>query len=338
MRHNTDATFLPTNSAGLSMMFYATTYATKFETPLFKRMATVKMVLEGTAGREGERGAAAAEEDTDETTAQRNNRARQFLARTANQIFTSRELSAVEVCSSLLGYRNSYCSEENWVNVHLNSLYWAVFRGWGGLRQAAGPEVQLRAGPETRVGHRSKAGNAHYVSFDDALEDRQWWIQKILQARDQAVPVITGHLDDAVEETVEGFYKRSAVLLLALFIPWERFTHISDQLPPELWANLKEDLPERVSAFVDNIQLLHKSAEDAKKDAKLWASRSEGDEGVEFDGAEEAPDPGASWNPGESDLRHTFHNVVASLHDEAGVTRGSPGLGALLSTLNNSDF
>ncbi|GJC89504.1 hypothetical protein ColLi_12342 [Colletotrichum liriopes] len=376
MRHNTDATFLPTNSAGLSMMFYATNYATKLETPLFKRMATVKMVLEGTAGREDERGAAAAEEDTDETTAQRNNRARQFLARTANQIFTSRELSAVEVCSSLLGYRNSYCSEENWVNVHLNSLYWAVFRRWDGLRQAAGPEVQLRAGPETvgfgihgvklyaldayphrgpllkdlcfyeylctirvqRVGHRSKAGDAHYVSFDDTLEDRHWWIQKILQARDQAVPVITGHLDNAVEETIEGFYKRSAVLLLALFIPWERFTYISDQLPPELWTSLKEDLPERVSAFVDNIQLLHKSAEDAKKDAKLWASRSEGDEGVEFDGAEEAPDPGASWKPGESDLRHTFHNVVTSLHDEAGVTRGSPGLGALLSTLDNSDF
>jgi hypothetical protein len=42
----------------------------------------------------------------------KNDKTRQFLARTANQIFTSRELSSVEVCANLLGLPNSFSSQK----------------------------------------------------------------------------------------------------------------------------------------------------------------------------------------------------------------------------------
>nr|XP_036574312.1 DNA repair and recombination protein [Colletotrichum truncatum]XP_036582385.1 DNA repair and recombination protein [Colletotrichum truncatum]KAF6780724.1 DNA repair and recombination protein [Colletotrichum truncatum]KAF6791089.1 DNA repair and recombination protein [Colletotrichum truncatum] len=97
-------------------------------------------------------------------------------------------------------------------------------------------------------------------------------------------------------------------------------------------------MPGRVKAVVNNIQLLHKSAEDAKKDAKLWASRSEGDEGYEFDVPEEGLDLSEEWHPDRIDLRHTFHDVVFSLQDGPGVTNGSPGIKELLQTLDNAGF
>ena len=49
----------------------------------------------------------------------KNDKTRQFLARTANQIFTSRELSSVEACANLLGYPNSFSSQKVWQNVHM---------------------------------------------------------------------------------------------------------------------------------------------------------------------------------------------------------------------------
>ncbi|KAL0932537.1 DNA repair and recombination protein [Colletotrichum truncatum] len=108
--------------------------------------------------------------------------------------------------------------------------------------------------------------------------------------------------------------------------------------PGDIWERLYTDMPGRVKAVVNNIQLLHKSAEDAKKDAKLWASRSEGDEGYEFDVPEEGLDLSEEWHPDRIDLRHTFHDVVFSLQDGPGVTNGSPGIKELLQTLDNAGF
>ena len=71
------------------------------------------------------------------------------IARTANQIFTSRELSSVEVCANLLGYPNSFSSQKARQNVHMTTLYWAIFRRWKTVQDAAGPVMQLRESPET---------------------------------------------------------------------------------------------------------------------------------------------------------------------------------------------
>jgi hypothetical protein len=127
------------------------------------------------------------------------------------------------------------------------------------------------------------------------------------------------------------------VVLLALFVPWEDFAQDEAVDIAGLWERLRAQMPGRVADVVNNIQLLHKSAEDARKDARLWASRSEGDGGAEYDGAEDALDPGMAWQPDSTDLRNTFHDAVTSLCDGRGVAKDAPTLHALLEELGQGD-
>ena len=85
--------------------------------------------------------------------------------------------------------------------------------------------------------------------------------------------------------------------------------------------------PERIRAIYSNIKLLRKSAEDAKKDAQLWASRSEGDVGAEFEGIEDTDLPsGASCRPGETKMLLAFHDVLTDMYKRDAVTQGSTQL------------
>ncbi|KAF6783348.1 hypothetical protein CSOJ01_15909, partial [Colletotrichum sojae] len=52
LRHNHNVAFLPTNAAGLAMIYYATNYSTKLDNPLWKRVALMSIVLEGIAKQE----------------------------------------------------------------------------------------------------------------------------------------------------------------------------------------------------------------------------------------------------------------------------------------------
>lgn len=227
------------------MSYYATNYATKLDTPLWKRAALMKTVWERMSADVGAKGQVAHNDEAPRAT-QVNNKARQFLARTANQIFTSRELSAVEVCSRLLGHPNHYSSVERWQSIHLNTLYWAVFRRWRGLQDAAGPEARLRAAPETiniaqsgvhlplleayagrralledlcfydyasviqvrRVGKRTNVDKPQYFPFDQDLVNGEGWIQELLKAGAQYVPVLTGPLNHDLDKLDPGYYQR----------------------------------------------------------------------------------------------------------------------------------
>lgn len=237
LRHNTDVTFLPTNSSGLAMMFYATNYSTKLNAPLWKRAALMRAVFDGlTTEKHSEDGIEVGEEKLQ----RENDKTRQFLARTANQIFTSRELSSVEVCANLLGYPNSFSSQKAWQNVHMTTLYWAIFRRWKAVQDAAGPVMQLHESPEIIslnqygvrltvyeayahrgpflkdlcfyehlclvnfhcVGKKANIHKAKYLPFDDSLEGSAGkWIQELREQGDRAVPVITGYLVDEVDNT-----------------------------------------------------------------------------------------------------------------------------------------
>ncbi|KAF6806949.1 hypothetical protein CPLU01_15849, partial [Colletotrichum plurivorum] len=323
MRHNTDATFLLTNSASLSMLYYATNYSTKLDTPLWRRAALMLNTTDGLAD-EGDN-APAARNDGTAKTAQTNNKTRQFFSRLANQIFTSREISSVEVCSSLLRYKNYYCNERKWKTVALNALYWVLFRQWGHLRDAAGPEMQRNAAPEVvsfsssgqylphleaykhrgpilehlcfyeyaamvnvkPQGPRSRVNNPKFIHFASTLPSRELWIQELYPTLEQAVPVMSGYLDYNPQGTEEGFYQ---------------------------------------------------SAEDAKRDAKLWDSRSEGDQGREFDPVDDELDTGTAWQPNTTNLRHAFHDAIHELKSEVSVVKNSPGIQGLLKSLDDQDF
>ena len=81
-----------------------------------------------------------------------------------------------------------------------------------------------------------------------------------------------------------------------MFVPWESFLSETSGDINTIWETQKQTLSRRVSFLADNIQLLRRSAEDAKRDARQWAAISgeadptadrvesgmaEGDEGVE---------------------------------------------------------
>ena len=61
---------------------------------------------------------------------------------------------------------------------------------------------------------------------------------------------------------------------LAIFVPWESFLSERSGDINAIWERHKQVLPRRISFLVDNIQLLHRSAEDAMRDARQWAAVS----------------------------------------------------------------
>jgi hypothetical protein len=67
---------------------------------------------------------------------------------------------------------------------------------------------------------------------------------------------------------------RAAVQHLATFVPWEQFLLEESGDINAIWEKQKQLLPRRLRFLADNIQLLRRSAEDAKRDAKQWASVS----------------------------------------------------------------
>ena len=66
--------------------------------------------------------------------------------------------------------------------------------------------------------------------------------------------------------------KRYEIINLTLFISWNQFFSISNSSIPSLWRQCQESLSGRLWMYSSNLDLLYKSAEDAKADAKLWQS------------------------------------------------------------------
>lgn len=256
LRHNHDTTFLLTSSAGLSMVYYGTNYGTKLHTPVSKRVALMKAVLESVRVQEDSGPADLGHGPEVHHKRRVQNTTRQFLGRAANKIFTDRELSAVEVCAHLLGKPNHFSSEKKWCPVHLDTLYWTLFSAWPGLREKAGLEIQGLAAPLTvsfggsgrKLSHFeaypfrgealkdtcfydymcivefSKIGSpkplklGDYVLFDRECPFRTKWVQRTLTKTDQAVPVYSGLLTDDFEKETTGFFERFVKYGITYFI------------------------------------------------------------------------------------------------------------------------
>lgn len=65
---------------------------------------------------------------------------------------------------------------------------------------------------------------------------------------------------------------------MALFVPWEQFFGITTGSISDIWHQSQGTLPGRLQMYIVNLGLLYKSAKDAKVDAMLWHSRTEGDD------------------------------------------------------------
>jgi len=154
---------------------------------------------------------------------------------------------------------------------------------------------------------------------------------------------------DSLKTTYITIVGRPAITLLALFVPWEQFMAI-DKLQGyahsdsglasviTVWLQHLQHLPDRIKAIYANVKLLRKSAEDAKKDALLWANRNEGDEGRGFDEPEEGLPVGSTWRPGEMEMRFTLHDLLANKQDGGSIIQASQSLSSLIDKLQEAGF
>jgi len=99
-------------------------------------------------------------------------------------------------------------------------------------------------------------------------------------------------------------------------VPWQNFLSAAERDITDIWLAHETSLSQRLRFYVSNVSLLSKSAEDARKDAKLWASRSEGDDtvDVEFPVGEgdygKEPTATAEHHQSYTALLHTLQNAV----------------------------
>ncbi|XP_044714426.1 ATP-dependent DNA helicase PIF1 [Hirsutella rhossiliensis] len=261
------------------------------------------------------------------------NESRQFLMRTANRIFSERQLSAVEVCYHLLGYDTDFTNVPHWSFLNLTALYWAIFRLWSHLRHQAGEltdaeqpaeTIRLRQGGRTLLYLDAYAYRGHvlrdlclydYMSMIHLDSDCDDWIQKLRRPDQYAIPIFQGYISDDHEDDHPVYIKRNSVLHLALFVPWEKFISESQGDITDIWTTHRSGLCPRLRFHVSNIGLLRKSAEDARKDAKLWASRSEGDDTIDVeypldDGRDEEEPPALAHRQAYKALLQILRNAV----------------------------
>ncbi|XP_044714546.1 ATP-dependent DNA helicase PIF1 [Hirsutella rhossiliensis] len=154
---------------------------------------------------------------------------------------------AVEVVAHLLGYPAEFTNSSAWAYLNTSLLYWEVFRRWPYLRRASGA-----------------------AAIDDTLDE-----SVLRRPGKHATVCLDGYLskDFGHNDDEESCHRRAAVQHLALFVPWESFLCEETGEINSIWERARGAGP-RISCLVDNVQLLRRSAEDAKRDAKQWAASS----------------------------------------------------------------
>jgi hypothetical protein len=134
LRHNHDISFIGTQCKSMAIIFYLTNYATKVEDPVWRRVAAAADVLNSFGGAVTE---TSMRVDGGSAEQSAGNKARQFLVRVANRLFTERTVSQVEVAAHLLGYPTEFTHNPTCTILNVSTLYWHVFRRWPHLQGAA---------------------------------------------------------------------------------------------------------------------------------------------------------------------------------------------------------
>ncbi|KAJ3455137.1 hypothetical protein MRS44_013737 [Fusarium solani] len=337
LRHNHDISMILMRTKGLAMVFYITNYATKLDTPMWKRIVLAAEVFRQLS-ESAERRCQVSDPAERDARPALLNESHQFLMRAANRIFSERQLSAVEVCYHLLGYQTDFTNVPDWSFLNLTALYWAIFRRWMHLRRQAGVEtdleepaetVQLREGGRTLlyldayacrgqvlrslclydymsminlVRRSDRDEDETHISLEGSSPECHGWLQELRRPHEYAVPIFQGYISNDHEDEHPVYFKRyvpevyatdseptltllpsNSVLHLALFVPWEDFLSETRGDITDIWSTYEASLCGRLRFHVANISLLSKSAEDARKDTKLWASRSVGDDTVDVE-------------------------------------------------------
>ncbi|KAK4074905.1 hypothetical protein Purlil1_12836 [Purpureocillium lilacinum] len=302
------------------------------------------------------------------------NKTRQFLMRVANRIFTERPLSQVEVVAHLLGYPSEFTSACAWAYLNVSVLYWHVFRRWRHLRHMSGTAdtdssvdesiVVEEAGERIgfaeayhhrgdvlrglclydyvslvrlqRLGKESNSGGWGELPFESGWSPGKDWVQVLRRPGKHAVVCLDGYLSKDFDQDDEAScHRRAAVQHLALFVPWESFLDKDDGDVNEIWGRAREALPPRISCLVGNVQLLRRCAEDAKRDAKQWASSSGGGEhtGTHAEEAGAGHAAEETFQSSDAGVATRLIDVVRSAAGANQITAGSPELTEMMQRL-----
>ena len=125
---------------------------------------------------------------------------------------------------------------------------------------------------------------------------------------------------------------------LAMFVPWQYFFSETSGDINTIWERQKQALSRRVSFLADNIQLLRRSAEDAKRDARQWAAISgETDptaDGVESAMAEGDEGLGSAYQSDNIGNAHCLIDVIRNAAGSGQITAGSREISAMVQQLS----
>ncbi|GJN66052.1 hypothetical protein PLICBS_000068 [Purpureocillium lilacinum] len=115
-----------------------------------------------------------------------------------------------------------------------------------------------------------------------------------------------------------------------MFVPWGRFLAEEELSINDTWTQARRSLNPRISCLVENVQLLRRSAEDARHEARQWAATA-GDSGgassIEAEGlggdGEEAV---SAYEPNDVGIATRLIDVIRSAAGGRQITAGSPEL------------
>ncbi|UNI17166.1 hypothetical protein JDV02_003542 [Purpureocillium takamizusanense] len=122
---------------------------------------------------------------------------------------------------------------------------------------------------------------------------------------------------------------------LALFVPWESFLHEESGDINDIWTRAQSALSPRIWRLVANVQLLRRSAEDAKRDAKQWAASCADDyaTAAHFDEGDGAETTGEAYEAGKVGDATRLMDVIRTALGPSQVTAGSTELRRMLQQL-----
>ncbi|KAJ6436029.1 glycoside hydrolase [Purpureocillium lavendulum] len=128
------------------------------------------------------------------------------------------------------------------------------------------------------VRRKDRAEDESHIALDESAAEYEGWIQRLRRPEEYAVPIFQGFISDDHEDE----HPVNSVLHLALFVLGKTSFQDTGRYHRHM-VKLRSSPFSRLRFHVSNIGLLRKSAEDARRDARLWASRSEGDDTVDVE-------------------------------------------------------
>ncbi|KAI1829024.1 hypothetical protein DTO027I6_10052 [Penicillium roqueforti] len=287
-RSNHDISWVPTVSKSLSLLYYITNYATKDD------VSPLQIVLKASLLKQSIDYAKSTESPTATDLRLREKGMDSFALRCFNALSHDREISGVQVASTLLQLPSYYtdgpdsmaeepCTYDN------DTAPASIFDNY----KWRGPHLASLTLFEYGMLVRTKSlGDSIATDFDfDAMHPRYGThVQRIARTRSQIATVtFVGQLTEfqTAEDSVPGGNPTTtaiandiAEVLLGLFVPWQQlaphFQHCAAAAAAkrdacaQVWATVEPMLAPHIQNFAKNVGLLRKSKEDCRADAELW--------------------------------------------------------------------